>query len=128
MLRALLLFAFGAAYGIIISHLHDNHQLAPVKVEGIDQYSWRYLVFWGVAGVGLGSLLPWVDILWDETLGHDGGSNVKSSMPGLSRSGGTGSDDDDESALQSGSGMAADWNPVVRSIGAFVGIAFAIVS
>ena len=99
-----------------------------MKVEGIDRYSWRYLIFWGVAGVGLGRLLPWVDILWDETLGHNGDSNLKSSMQGLSRSGGTGSDDEDQLALQSGSGLAADWNPVVRSIGAFVGIAFAIVS
>ena len=112
----------------MISHLHDEQQLAPVKVEGIDRYTRRYLIIWGVVGVGLGSLLPWVDILWNETLGHDGGSNMKSTMQGPSRSGETGSDGDDQSALQSRSGLAADWNPAVRSIGALVGIAFAIVS
>lgn len=99
-----------------------------MKVEGFDRSSWRYLIFWGIAGVGLGSLLPWVDILWDETLGQNAGSDMKSSTQGLSRSGGTDSDDDDQPASRSGSGLAADWNPVVRSIGAFVGIAFAIVS
>ncbi|SLM36925.1 Insulin-induced protein family [Lasallia pustulata] len=127
-LRTLVLFAFGAAYGVMISHLHDKQQLAPVKVEGIDRYTWRYLIIWGVVGVGLGSLLPWVDILWNETLGHDGGSDMTSTMQGPSRSGETGSDGDDQSALQSRSGLAADWNPAVRSIGALVGIAFAIVS
>ena len=127
-LRTVLLFAFGAAYGIIITHLHDDQRLAPIKVEGIDRYSWRYLIFWGVAGVGLGSLLPWVDILWDETLGHNGDSDMKSSAQELSRSGATDSEEDDHPVLRRGSGLGADWNPVVRSIGAFVGIAFAIVS
>lgn len=107
--------------------MHDNQRLSPVKVEGIDRYSWRYLISWGVAGIGLGSLLPWVDVLWDETLGQNGDPNVKSSIQGIPGSSGVDSDDDDQSASRSGSGLAADWNPVVRSIGAFVGIAFAIV-
>jgi hypothetical protein len=56
-----------------------------------------YLVFWGLAGVGLGNLLPWIDSqLLRKT----------------------------QSALL----HAVGWIDVVRSIGAFVGIAFAIVS
>ncbi|KAI9871101.1 MAG: hypothetical protein M1830_003310, partial [Pleopsidium flavum] len=39
---------------------------------------------------------------------------------------GTSSDEDERPSSRSGSGMGADWNPVVRSIGAFIGIAFAI--
>lgn len=53
---------------------------------------------------------------------------MKSSTQGLFNSSGADGDDDDQPASRSGSGLAADWNPVVRSIGAFVGIAFAIVS
>lgn len=79
-------------------------------------YNWKYLVFWGVAGVGLGSLLPWIDGLWEERrTGRRNGE--QDNIQGAEKSG-----------LKSTSGLAADWNPVVRSIGVFVGIAFAIVS
>ena len=68
-----------------------------------------------------------MDILWEETIGHNGDSDMKSSGQELSRSGAT-DNEDDHPVLRRGSGLGADWNPVVRSIGAFVGIAFAIVS
>jgi hypothetical protein len=92
------LFAFGVAYGVIVTHLHDRSPLSPVKAVGMavefDRWSTTYLVFWGLAGVGLGSLLPWLD-------GNEGGAARDAKR---------------------------DWNPAVRSIGAFVGIAYAIVS
>ena len=70
--RTILLFVLGVAYGIIIVHLHDDQHLAPVKVEGIERYSIWYLSTWGLAGVLLGTLLPWVDTLWEENVGdHD---------------------------------------------------------
>ncbi len=126
-LRTILLFISGVAYGIIITHLHDDQRIAPVKVAGIKRYSWTYLIFWGVAGVGLGSLLPWVDFFWEDTLcAGDRVGVVKSIMRG-SRSTETRGDEDERPASRVGSGVGADWNPVVRSIGAFVGIAFAIV-
>jgi len=113
------------AYGIIISHLHDNRQIAPVKVEGIERYSWDYLIFWGIAGVGLGSLLPWVDLLWEEALGSDNKTTIDFNTE-QSKAGRATSNEDEGPSARSGSGLGADWNPVVRSIGAFVGIAFAI--
>lgn len=123
-LRTILLFFFGVAYGLITTQLHDTQQVAPVKMEGIEGYSWRYLTSWGVAGILLGSLLPWVDILWDEALGKDTDTTVPKKQPKESRT----SAEDDENPLSSpGSDLGADWNPVVRSIGAFIGIAFAIV-
>lgn len=69
--------------------------MSPVTIE-IDRYSMRYYVQWGLAGVALGSLLPWLD---GETLAVEEKGNGK-----------------------------IDWDPAVRSIGAFVGIAYAIVS
>jgi hypothetical protein len=109
-------------YGTLVTHLHNDQQLAPFQVEGIikPSYNWRYLVFWGVCGVALGSLLPWVDMLWE-----DSGSDIHSPLSLEKDANGTAEDD---VAARSDSGLAADWNPVVRSIGAFVGIAFAIVS
>lgn len=127
-LRTILLFVSGIAYGVIITHLHDDQRLAPVQVTGIKRDSWAYLIFWGIAGVALGSLLPWVDVLWEETLGTAEGVGTTESLNGVSMSSGTGSEKDESPASRSGYGMGADWTPVVRSIGAFVGIAFAIVS
>ncbi|EEQ33316.1 INSIG domain-containing protein [Microsporum canis CBS 113480] len=104
-----LLFLFGVTYGVIIMHLHDSPQMAallplhiPVRVEVINfgLVWWHYLVFWGVAGVALGNLLPWFDVMWEDFMGE---KPVKKTSE-------------------------AGWNPMVRSIGAFVGVAFAIVS
>lgn len=125
-LRTILLFSFGVAYGIIVSHLHDHQQVAPVQLEGIEQSSWGYLLAWGGVGVLLGGLLPWIDVLWEEVSGKD--KEVFASKPQDSRPADMSEDQDPRPPSRSGSGLGADWNPVVRSIGAFIGIAFAIVS
>jgi hypothetical protein len=102
-----LLFAIGILYGLLVTHLHDDRRLASVPVSGIlkPSYEWKYLVFWGVAAVGLGSALPLVD-------GFLGRKEA---------------DGEQETGEERSSAETVDWNPVVRSIGAFVGIAFAIV-
>jgi hypothetical protein len=103
--RVVVLFCFGLAYGGIIAHLHDNRNVAPVKVTGLNRASWRYLAFWGVAGVVMGSLLPWVDEIWGR--GKCAETSSENRPRGLN---------------------GVEWNDVVRSVGAFVGVAFAIVS
>jgi hypothetical protein len=110
-------------YGLLVRHLHDDRQLAPFQVEGIIKPSsdWRYLIFWGVAGVALGSLLPWIDTLWEETMQSP--TNIGSKKEG-SASPEYGSEDEES---DSDGIFGADWTPVVRSVGAFVGIAYAIV-
>jgi hypothetical protein len=116
-LRTILLFCFGMGYGVLVTHLHTEQGLAQFQVEGIikPSYNWSYLVFWGVAGVGLGSLLPWVDTILEAN---------KKAVPENDRL----SAIDDEDSDTTSAKAATDWNPAVRSIGAFVGIAFAIVS
>ncbi|MCJ1452459.1 hypothetical protein MMC28_002802 [Mycoblastus sanguinarius] len=126
--RTLLLFSFGVAYGVIISHLHDSQRVAPVQFEGIGRGSWWYLMGWGAVGVLLGRLLPWVDILWEEVLGDDKSVFASKATAVDSRITNPGSEEDEGPASRPGSDLGADWNPVVRSIGAFIGIAFAIVS
>ena len=102
--RVLALFGVGVLYCLLISHLHDKQEIAPVKVENLSRHSWPYFVFWGTAGVLLGQALPWIDKLW----ASDDDDDIEE-YEGERRSRGTG-----------------DWMDVVRSIGAFVGIAFAI--
>jgi len=118
-LRSMLLFCMGMLYGLLVRHLHDDRQLAPFQVEGIMKPSsdWRYLVFWGVAGVALGSLLPWIDTLWEDTFESSkglGSARERSVSP------------DSEEEESNNGVLGADWTPVVRSVGAFVGIAYAI--
>ncbi|KAF2003414.1 hypothetical protein P154DRAFT_86091 [Amniculicola lignicola CBS 123094] len=102
------LFLFGAVYGLIVSMLHQTKELAAVRVGGgVDRESWAYFASWGIAGVSLGSLLPYVDLLW---AGEKQNERVH----------GTEEEKEPESSL------GEQWNEVVRSVGAFIGIAFAI--
>ncbi|KAI4201067.1 MAG: hypothetical protein LQ350_003496 [Teloschistes chrysophthalmus] len=125
-LRTILLFFFGVAYGSVVTHLHDNPQIAPVKVEGIERYTWRYLAFWGLAGIVLGRLLPWVDILWERTMGERRHAVGYFAISSGNASSDEGEGEGERSTSRIESVLGADWNPAVRSIGAFVGIAFAI--
>ncbi|KGO38125.1 Insulin-induced protein family [Penicillium expansum] len=104
-LSSVLLFGFGLAYGVITVHLHQNHWITPVKLENIHYYdSWQYLGFWGFAGIALGNLLPWLDS-WRE-------GEPDSKLAGTN---------EEESEDRTPS-----WVTVARSVGAFVGIAFAM--
>lgn len=104
-LSSALLFGFGIVYGVITVHLHDNHWITPVKLENIHYYdSWQYLGFWGMAGIALGNILPWLDGWRDSESTEDDSK-----------------EDDDANRTPS-------WVTVARSVGAFVGIAFAMVS
>lgn len=72
----------------------------------------HFLAFWGVAGVVLGALLPWFDRVWEETFGEDMDEAVAGTVDMVSPG---------EEA-----NLGTDWALVMRAIGAFVGIVFAI--
>ncbi|GAB1217687.1 hypothetical protein ATERTT37_006928 [Aspergillus terreus] len=107
-LKSALLFGFGVVYGIITIHLHENHWITPVKLENTHFYgSLEYLGLWGIAGVALGNVLPWLD-----TFSEDGGvDDSKASR----------NEEETEERTRS-------WVAAVRSVGAFVGVAFAMAS
>lgn len=137
--RVLALFAFGVAYGLVVSKLHENDNVTPVRVEGIKS-GWRYLAFWGMAGIGLGSLLPWVDWVWAKDLEAATEEEVISDQRAKTRRDPVTNRDEGARGRRSSQAVAiqqvsqdsgaldGDWNLVVRSIGVFIGIAFAIVS
>lgn len=112
-LRAALLFGLGMGYGVLVTQLHHSERdLTSFSVEKIipPGYDWRYLAFWGSYGVALGGLLPWFDGVWEANFGKS------------------------DEVVRKGEGSGAksnpetDWALVIRGIGAFVGIVFAIVS
>jgi hypothetical protein len=115
-LRVALLLLLGAGYGILVTRLHDEHGPAAsaAATSSPHTYSPTYLASWGALGVMLGLLLPWFDAVWARTFGAAAGSA--------------------DAKARAGGGAAAatttttDWALVVRGIGAFVGIVFAIVS
>jgi hypothetical protein len=103
------LFLFGVTYGVIVSHLHDTRELAAVRVEGVDRGSWIYLASWGLAGLVLGSCLPYVELTW-------GGQAA------------SGREEDGAPEHETETSFSEQWTDIVRSVGAFLAIAFAIVS
>ncbi|KKK19873.1 hypothetical protein P175DRAFT_0429176 [Aspergillus ochraceoroseus IBT 24754] len=108
-LKSALLLGFGVIYGIITIHLHENHWITPVKLEYTHFYgSWQYLGFWGIIGVTLGNLLPWLDSFLEKAA-------AKSAK-----------EDKRPSSEQDATELNLSWASVVRSVGAFVGIAFAM--
>lgn len=118
----------GVCYGILISHLHDKEQITPVKVKGIPHHSIGYLAGWGIVAVAFGQLMPWVDRYWasedddeDVAVSEKYGANGK---VGHKRSS---SFVNDNGRAENRGMWTPEWYDVVRSIGAFVGIAFAIV-
>lgn len=110
LMSSTLLFGFGIVYGVITVHLHDNHWITPVKLENIHYYeSWQYLGIWGLAGIALGNVLPWLDGWRESEL------NKEEQLKGA-----VGENESEE--------RTPSWVAVARSVGAFVGIAFAMVS
>ncbi|KAF8472776.1 insulin-induced protein-domain-containing protein [Kalaharituber pfeilii] len=99
-LRLAALLVFGIGYGVIVMHLHNTKTFTPAWWEEIEGYNIGYLLIWGVVGVALGSLLPWIDYFFGEDPSADGEGEERGGM--------------------------MDWAQVVRSVGAFVGIAYAI--
>ncbi|RDL41381.1 Uncharacterized protein BP5553_01360 [Venustampulla echinocandica] len=122
--RSILLFGTGMGYGALVRHLHSDRKLAPFQVPDIikPRHDWRYLVFWGLAGVALGSLLPWFDSFCASRESENSNSDYsaaggRNASPTKLAQG---------EAEESSSIFSGDWTPVIRSVGAFVGIAFAI--
>lgn len=146
-LVARVLDRFGFAHG---DHAHAHHRPPPGTIAG---YDWRYLAFWGVSGVVLGGLLPWFDGVWEGGVGRRKEEDAAAAI-GAGGAGGDGAAARRKSAASIGGasgagelgGVAAtaaacsadgpekepavpapDWSLAVRGIGAFAGIAFAMV-
>ncbi|KAI4152452.1 MAG: hypothetical protein LQ340_002906 [Diploschistes diacapsis] len=122
-LRSTLLFLSGVVYGVMVTYLHENETLTPVKLEGVHRHTWQYLLFWGSASVIMGNMLPWLDVLFEETSSTD--KAVNGPRPRTNK---MNAENRRQANAESGTGanVSADWFPAVRGIGVFIGIAYAI--
>lgn len=114
--RGLCLFGLGVGYGVLLSRFQDSSPWLSGNsfAENINlSTDWKNLAFWGVAGVAWGAGMPWLDKLWYDTFGEDGEEIEMANETDL---------------LSGGEDLTTDWALVMRAIGAFVGIVFAIVS
>ncbi|KAM0508689.1 hypothetical protein D7B24_003151 [Verticillium nonalfalfae] len=110
--RVAVLFLLGMGYGALVTRLHGKHQLTALPADGTSGpgFNWKYLTLWGICGVLLGALLPWFDGVWEEAFGGD--------MAVV--------DGERDETSDNTNRSSTDWALGVRSIGAFVGIVFAI--
>ncbi|KAK1239017.1 hypothetical protein MKX08_006078 [Trichoderma sp. CBMAI-0020] len=110
--RAVVLFVLGAGYGVLVTHLRQESQLLQLTEASsiVPRYNGSYLALWGfgLTGVALGALQPWFDGLWDGLFGADEQAVVEPAEP------------------LSDSPKETDWALVMRAVGVFVGVAFAV--
>ncbi|RFU72228.1 insig domain-containing [Trichoderma arundinaceum] len=115
--RAAVLFVLGAGYGVLVTHLHHEQRLLqlPDASHILPRYNGSYLALWGfgLAGVALGALQPWFDGMWDGLVGSEGDEVETDSKENLP-----------ETAKQAA--PETDWALVMRAVGVFVGVAFAV--
>ena len=117
MLQTVLLFGFGLGYGSIITHLHKTQRITPVPVLDIDRSTLSYQLSWGLFGILLGNALPLVDSLWEKYISSN--TKLRAGKPAPVIGAG--------SVSLAESGLGPLWYSAVRSVGVFVGIAFAVV-
>jgi hypothetical protein len=113
-LQTTMLFASGAGFGSIVTHLHKTQDFQPLPVPS-GRASGYFHIAWGLFGILVGNGLPLVD----EWLGDEIPARPRSPVHRRSNSFHESKEDDS---------LGPDWYSVVRSVGAFVGIAFALVS
>lgn len=125
--QTVMLFGFGAGFGSLLTHLHKTQQIHAMPVMATN--SNYYHIAWGLLGVIIGNALPQIDKLFedesDEAVAEDFFEHAKSQHV---RTTSSTSQSGKDRPSASDSGLGPIWHSAVRSVGAFVGIAFALVS
>lgn len=127
--QTVMLFGFGMGFGSLITHLHDTQQISPVPIPTGGTSSQYYQIAWGIMGVILGNALPQIDLFFhdDEAVADDYDTKANPYEKHIRTLSGTSQSGRERPSLAD-SGTGPIWHSAVRSVGAFVGIAFALVS
>lgn len=123
--QTIMLFGFGMGFGSLITHLHVTQQITPVPVPS-NANSKYYQIAWGLMGVIIGNALPQLDVFFDDDDAVADGYDSKPKPYQHVRTASSSSRGEKEPSLAD-NGLGPIWHSAVRSVGAFVGIAFALV-
>lgn len=124
--QTIMLFGFGMGFGSLITHLHVTQQITPMPVPA-DTNSKYYQIAWGLMGVMIGNALPQLDVFFEDDEVVADGYDAKPTQHQHIRTASSSSRGEKEASLAD-NGLGPMWHSAVRSVGAFVGIAFALVS
>lgn len=125
--QTLMLFGFGMGFGALITHLHKTQQFNTMPVPSGRKNSKYYQIGWGIMGVILGNALPQLDLFFDDEEAVTDGFVDKAPPQQHLRSMSRGSHSGKDRPSLADNGLGPIWYSAVRSIGAFIGIAFALV-
>ncbi|KAI1393210.1 uncharacterized protein F4822DRAFT_383853 [Hypoxylon trugodes] len=120
--RGLLLYGLGVLYGMLVAQLRERRQptgtfqMDDVLHGGSGGYDAKSMAFWGISAVVMGCLLPWFDNVWERTFGREEEAIESAGEHTMAAD-----------HVEDDSSCSTDWPLAVRGIGAFIGIAFAIV-
>lgn len=121
--QTVMLFGFGMGFGSLVTHLHVTQQITPMPIP-TNTNSKYYQIAWGLMGVIIGNALPQLDVFFEDDEAIAEGYEAKPKQQQHIRTGSSSSRGEKELV---DSGLGPIWHSAVRSIGAFVGIAFALV-
>lgn len=123
--QTVMLFVFGIGFGSLLTHVHHTQSITAIPVPK-DTSSRYYQIAWGLMGVVIGNALPQLDLFFenDEAVAEDYDNKPKPYQHIRTTS--SSSRTEREPSLAD-NGLGPIWHSAVRSIGAFVGIAFALV-
>ena len=118
-IRGGILFALGAGYGVLLGRFQGRSEWLSKSsfAEGVIELErdWMRLAFWGCAGLVWGGSMPWIDQLWENDQDEEQEEEMAATV-------------DVDLSSQDGHSPTTDWALVMRGIGAFAGIVFAMVS
>jgi len=127
-IQTTLLFGFGVGYGSIVAHLHQTRRITPLPLPDVEHTSLYYHLCWGVLGIVFGNALPLVDSFWEKSISTATSTDQMSQKGGPAAATSSKMEREGASSSNMDGGTGPIWYSTVRSMGAFVGIAFALVS
>lgn len=126
--QTVMLFGCGMGFGSLLTHLEKTQPINPIPVPTDSNNSIYYQMAWGMLGVVLGNALPQIDQLFDDEAAVVDGAAIKPAQYQRVRTTSRQSHSGKDRPSLTDSGLGPIWYSTVRSIGAFVGIAYALVS
>lgn len=128
LIQTVMLFGFGVGFGSLLTHVHKTQNIAPVPVPVASHHSYYFQIGWGLLGLIIGNALPRIDSWFEDEEMVEEGFDSQSKHFQHRRASSVASRPGREKLSAADDSVGPLWYSTVRSIGAFIGIAYALVS